>query len=121
MAPDGVRLRKSLRPDRGSLERLVKKNDKTVVPIGKLALHSRSRNWVRDCRLEGSRRFPSKMFPQIKTARKFLSIPTKSAAFQATNTAVTRARMSTTLNHVYSANEDEYIAATHPETNAMQQ
>jgi hypothetical protein len=35
-------------------------------PQARVVLHSRSMNWVRDFRLDGSRRFPSKMFPQTK-------------------------------------------------------
>ncbi len=51
---------------RESAERFEKKTTKRRSPQASVVLHSRSMNWVRDFRLDGSRRFPSKMFYQTK-------------------------------------------------------
>ena len=91
MAFDGLRLRKSRSFLTGRPWNVVpKKMAQQCSPESTVDLHSRSMNWVRDFRLDGSRQFPSKMFPQAGLNGDFSHAPNQRTIFQASNTAVLR-------------------------------
>jgi hypothetical protein len=77
--------------DQEPKKRCIQEIGKRVVPRINHDLRSRSLNWVRDFRRDGSHRLPSKIFPQAGLTEDFAQLSAQHTIFQASNKAVAQA------------------------------